>query len=327
MVGQRAGDESRPRGAPEGATEGAPGGGAPPRGDTAADALRGGLDPEALFGGVTFLDEKQTLQWLGHLQRLASTGLLAGGMAHDLAGLLQPLLFESERALLDDDASGHREALVRMRELARRSEDYVRALLTLVRRDEHHRAAVPVESVVEDTLGLLASMKRLVGVSVTRNLDNRHVALVDRTRLMQAVLNLVTNAVRAAQQGGREVTIGVRGWRGWVLVEVEDNGPGVPPEIAGRVFQPFVQATSGSPAERPGGSEQDTTSPRGMRTGLGLYITRRLVEEQGGRIEFETEPGVGTVFRLMLEPAPVEGAIIRPGEPDVPRRGGPPPGN
>jgi len=313
MTGQRAGAESRP---PSGAA--GPGRTATREG-AAAEALRAGLDPEALFAGVTFLDEQQTVQWLGHLQRLASTGLLAGGMAHDLAGLLQPLLLESERALLDDDPQAHREALVRMRELARRSEDYVRALLTLVRRDEHHRVAVPVESVVEDTLGLLASMKRLAGVSVTRSLDNRHVALVDRTRLMQAVLNLVTNAVRAAQQGGREVAIGVRGWRGWVLVEVEDNGLGVPPEVAPRIFQPFVHTT----ASGAGDAEQGPASLPGTRTGLGLYITRRLIEEQGGRIEFETEPGVGTVFRLMLEPAPVDGASTRPPESNGTGRGGP----
>ena len=328
MTVHPAGDETRPQGAHEGAGRGmvGPGSGPQPsasKDGAAADALHVGLDPEALFAGVTFLDEQQTVQWLGHLQRLASTGLLAGGMAHDLAGLLQPLLLESERALLDDDPRGHREALVRMRELARRSEDYVRALLTLVRRDEHHRVAVPVEAVVEDTLGLLVSMKRLAGVSVTRHLDNRHVALVDRTRLMQAVLNLVTNAVRAAQQGGHEVTIGVRGWRGWVLVEVEDNGPGVAPEIVGRIFQPFVHAVPLGASEREGDREQNATSPRGTRTGLGLYITKRLVEEQGGRIEFETERGVGTVFRLMLEPAPVDGASTRPCEPDALRLDGP----
>ncbi len=277
------------------------------------DALRMGLDPEALFGGVTFLDETQTLQWLGHLQRLASTGLLAGGMAHDLAGLIQPLLGACERGLRGDDPHEHRESLVRMREWARRCAEYVRALLDLVRRDEQHRTAVPVESIVEDTLGLLESTKRLAGVSICRNLDNAHVALVDRTRLMQAIINLVTNAVRAAEQGGREVVVTVRGWRGWVLVEVEDNGPGVPVAIQERVFQPFVHEPNedarSSRTHRPtthesGSHEYGSQAPRRQRTGLGLYITKRLIEEQGGRIEYETEPGVGSTFRLMLEPAP-----------------------
>ncbi len=286
------------------------------------EALRAGLDPEALFGGVALLDQQQTVQWLGHVQRLASTGLLAGGMAHDLAGLLQPLLGECDRGLLDEDPASHRESLVRMREWARRAEGYVRALLNLVRRDEQHCAAVPVEAVVEDTLGLLRSSNRLAGVSITRFLDNCHIGYVDRTRLMQAVLNLVTNAVRAASQGGREVRVGVRGWRGWILVEVEDNGPGVPPAIAEHVFEPFVhgrpEGSSSSAAD--GRHEQDRTAHRS--TGLGLYITKRLIEEQGGHIDFETEAGVGTTFRLMLKPAPVDGASAPPSGTAAPGTGG-----
>lgn len=270
------------------------------------EALRGGLDPEALFGGVMFLDERQTLQWLGHLQRLASTGLLAGGMVHDLAGLIQPLLGECERVLLKDEPSEYRQSLVRMREWARRAEEYFKALLDLVKRDHAPRAPVPVEKVVEDTIRLLESTKKLAQVSIKRNLDNSHEALVDRTRLMQAVINLVTNALRAAQDGGREVEVTVRGWRGWVLVEVEDNGPGVPEAIQNRIFQPFVhEDVAGKPAR---GEE-----PARAGTGLGLYITKRLIEDQGGRIEFETEPGVGTTFRLMLEPAPREKSASRSG--------------
>ncbi len=277
------------------------------------DLLHGGLDPEALFGGVTFLDDRQTLQWLGHLQRLASTGLLAGSMAHDLAGLVQPLLGECDRSLLSDDPLVHREGLVRMREWARRCGSYVRALLDLVRRDERQRAPVPVESVVEETLLLLESAKRLADVSITRHLDNAHLALIDRTRLMQALVNLLSNAIRAAKAGGREVIVSVRGWRGWVLVEVEDNGPGVPPEVQERIFHPFVHR-----APEPVGGEEDpeaeTPAAREARrranrrrTGLGLYITRRLIGEQGGRIEYETEQGVGSTFRIMLEPVPGEG--------------------
>lgn len=256
-----------------------------------------GLDPAALFGNVSQLDERQSLQWLGHLQRLASTGLLAGGMTHDMAGLLQPMLGECERVLLRDDPSEYRAALVKVREWARRSAEYTRALLDLVKRDEAPQVAVPVEKVVEETLVLLESARKGSGVSIRRRLDNFHHALVDRARLMQAVLNLATNAVRAAAQGGREVEVSVRGWQRWVVVEVRDDGPGVPEAIRGRIFQPFVHGDSG-PAPGSAGS--------GAGTGLGLYITKRLIEDQGGRIEWETATGSGTTFRLFVEAAPME---------------------
>lgn len=255
-----------------------------------------GLDPARLFENVPGPVDVETMQWLAHVQRLASTGLLVGGMAHDLAGLLQPLLGEAERVLLEDDPAEYREALVKVREWARRAEEYVRALLDLLRRHERHRAVVCVESVVEDTLSLLESTKKMAGVSIRRNLDNSHDALVDRTRLMQAVVNLVTNAVRAARKGGHEVEVAVHGRREWVVIDVRDNGPGVLAEIEDRIFEPFV------------GSDQ---RDRGG-TGLGLYITKRLIEEQGGRIEFETERGVGTTFRLLLEAAAGKGRPAPP---------------
>lgn len=283
---------------------------APDRETAAPAPPAGGLSPLDMPGaGSLRLDDPDTIQWLGHLQRLASTGLLAGGMAHDLAGLVQPLLSEAERALLHDDEASHREALVSMRAWARRCEEYVRALLDLVRRDEHHRIAVPVERVVEDTLQLLESTQRTAGVSIKRNLDNRHVALADRTRLMQAVVNLVTNAIRAAAQGGREVEITVRGARDAVLIEVADNGPGVPVGVQEHLFQPFVHEEPAPSA--PGSGDR--------RTGLGLYITKRLIEEQGGRITYETRHAMGSVFRIVLEPAPFEGEgrAQRPGNAGV----------
>jgi signal transduction histidine kinase len=264
------------------------------------------LNPESPFASLHFSDEAEATQWLGHVQRLASTGLLVGGMAHDIAGLIQPLLGESERVLIKDDPREYRAALVKVREWARRSEEYVRALLDLVRRDERHRTAVSVESVVEDTLSLLESSKKMAGVSIRRNLDNHHEAYVDRTRLMQAVVNLVTNAVRASKEGGHEVDVTVRGWRKWVLVEVADNGPGVPAELEDRIFEPFVGARAATPARDPDGRLRSGT-------GLGLYITKRLIEEQGGRIEFETVRGKGSTFRLLLESAPA-GVVQTPNE-------------
>src|SRR5262249_13384374 len=99
-------------------------------------------------------------------------------------------------------------------------------------------------------------------------------------QLVQVFLNLILNAVDATDRGGH---IDLRAERQGdeVVVTVEDDGAGIPPEHADRVFQPYF-----------------TTKKHG--TGLGLFVTRKLVTEPGGGVEFDSRPGGGTVFRVRL---------------------------
>jgi two-component system nitrogen regulation sensor histidine kinase GlnL len=111
----------------------------------------------------------------------------------------------------------------------------------------------------------------------------------DRDQLIQAVLNVVRNAVHAVRDGGqillrtrveRQVTIGGKRHRLVARIDIGDNGPGIPPEIADQIFYPMVSG-------RPDG------------TGLGLSITRTLIQRQGGMIAFESRPGK-TTFSIWL---------------------------
>jgi signal transduction histidine kinase len=105
---------------------------------------------------------------------------------------------------------------------------------------------------------------------------------VDPYLLRQVLLNLVTNAIQAGGEGGKvEIILG--GGPEEAVIEVADDGPGIPAENLERIFEPFF-----------------TTKPVETGTGLGLSVSRSIVEELGGRLEVESAPGKGALFRMRL---------------------------
>jgi signal transduction histidine kinase len=129
---------------------------------------------------------------------------------------------------------------------------------------------------------------------------------VDPQQLRQVLINLIQNAGEAVQANGtvtlRTTTlVPRRGERGEPLavLEVEDTGPGVPPEVQPRIFDPFFTTKAGG-------------------TGLGLSMAARIMEKHHGRLEFQTTPGQGTVFRLLLPIAHAEPSPLPPADPPAP---------
>lgn len=106
-------------------------------------------------------------------------------------------------------------------------------------------------------------------------------ATVDGIRIKQVVANIIKNAVEAAPPGAGRVDIRLSGEDGFIILAVEDNGEGMPPEDLGKVFQPFY-----------------TTKAQG--TGLGMPIVKRLVELHGGDVRMVSESGKGTVVSVRL---------------------------
>ncbi|MGZ3449057.1 MAG: two-component system sensor histidine kinase NtrB [Polyangiales bacterium] len=223
--------------------------------------------------------------------RLASVGLLAAGVAHEVNNPLGYVLnnieiARRELAPIGERAEVARQVLSVALEGVDRIRNIVRDLLMLARGDDAAVAAIDVRAVAESTLALAA---REIERSARLVLDFRPAPLVtsSESRIAQVLLNLIVNALEAMRDRPREenelvVRIAPAGDER-LLLEVSDNGPGISPSDLSRVFEPFF-----------------TTKPAGQGTGLGLAIVQRLVVEIGGEINVSSTPGRGTTFRVLL---------------------------
>ena len=179
------------------------------------------------------------------------------------------------------------------RDHAQRAGDVIRRLRGFVSKGETERRIQSLNKLVEEALALALVGARQRGVRTSLELDHTlPPVLVDHVHIQQVVLNLVRNAVEAMEQiERRELRIGTRAVpeQGTVEIIVADTGPGIAPELADRLFQPFV-----------------TTKATGM--GLGLSICREIVEAHHGRLTTAPASSGGTVFRVTLPIASREGA-------------------
>ena len=230
-----------------------------------------------------------------HASRLSVMGQMASTMAHELN---QPLTavtnyLEAARHLLHSGAGAAErldDLIGRALAQAERAGGVIRQLRQFVSKGETERRAESVNNLVEESLALALVGARQSGVRVSLELDrNLPPILADAVQIQQVVLNLVRNAIEAMEGcDRRELLIGTRALRDMAEVTVADSGPGIAPELADRLFQPFV-----------------TTKKTGM--GLGLSICREIVEAHHGRLTNAPRPEGGTVFRVTLPTMRAEG--------------------
>lgn len=239
---------------------------------------------------------------LMHASRLSVMGQMASTMAHELN---QPLTavtnyLEAGRQLLSSGAAPPErvgEMMEKAIAQAQRAGDVIRRLRGFVSKGETEWRVQNLNQVVEEALALALVGARPRGVRISLELDQAlPPVLVDHVQIQQVVLNLVRNAVEAMDQvERRELTVGTRAIpeEGLAEIIVADTGPGIAPEIAERLFQPFA-----------------TTKATGM--GLGLSICREIVEAHHGRLKTAPAPAGGAVFRVTLPIANREGAVNAP---------------
>lgn len=233
---------------------------------------------------------QQVREGLAQSHRLATLGTIASVIAHEYNNILTPVISYAQLALAQpEDAALTRKALEKALAGAERAAKISASLLGFAREaDEKHAARLP--AVVDDTIACMARAPEKDGVRVAIDVPDVQVA-ISATNLQQVLLNLVLNARHAMRRRGGHIKINGRKQGAMLVLDVIDDGPGVPAEIRERLFEPFV--TAPTPQDGDGAAR-----PRG--TGLGLMICRDLIRNAGGTIECETEEGKGTTFHITL---------------------------
>jgi signal transduction histidine kinase len=221
-------------------------------------------------------------------ERQAAIGVLASGMAHDMNSPLNAIRLTLQAATEELPEDHSLQPLLNSANRASlRCKRLVADLLAFSREPSPTVNSDPKE-VLETCVQIFRS-ESSPGVEVTTAFEEEPVRLtLDKAQLQQAILNLMTNAADA-MDGKGAIHLGLHATPEEVVLEVRDNGPGMPPEVRQRVFEPFF-----------------TTKGTGRGHGLGLPITQQLVQRNGGRVDLQTELGQGTTFRLHF-PIPVAG--------------------
>ena len=256
------------------------------------EVVRAPVEDSAVVGVVRDVTERNELRArLLLADRLASMGTLAAGVAHEinnpltfimgnlayLAGELSDLPGDRGRELLQviDEAQVGAERVRRI----------VRELRVFARGDEEHVGPIDVRETIDQAI-VMAQNEIRHKARLVKTYEELPLVHASAGKLGQVFLNLLVNAAHAIPTGkAQHNEIRVRAFQRdrKVVVEVEDTGPGIAPELRERIFDPFF-----------------TTKPIGQGTGLGLAICHDIVTTAGGTIEVDSEVGVGTCFRVNL---------------------------
>ncbi len=264
-----------------------------------AEAKRQIAEKDRLLSGYRRMEEeKKALEKrIGEIQRMDFLGRLSGEIAHDINNMLYPIIIDAE-VLLEDlpQKSTAHQILEQMLSAARRQKDLVNQIFTFSRRGERERNPLEIKPLIRQTLDSLQSTLP-EAIELRQNLDvTRDIVIADPQQLRQIIMNLVRNAAESIghEPGTIEVNLSrvrpvpdpdhPREIEGpYLELSVSDTGKGMTREAMEHIFDPSY--SSGS---------------TGRSTVLGLAITRGMVEDHGGTITVESEPGKGSRFMVRL---------------------------
>ena len=226
----------------------------------------------------------QNMQALAHHQRLETIGTMTASIAHDFNNLLTPIMGYSMMAaeMLPDDQAEIQDYMMEVYNASVKAKDIVQRLADLSKKgkEESFRELDPVE-IIRSSLKVTLPAKPK-NVEVRGRFSSGYARIRgDQTQVSQLVINIVLNAYDAMREKGGTLTVSTRIEDGWVAMRFSDTGTGMDAETLSRIFDPFY-----------------TTKESGKGTGLGLAIVHQICDTHGGKVYVDSEPGVGTEFRI-----------------------------
>jgi signal transduction histidine kinase len=225
---------------------------------------------------------EQAQSQLIRTEKLASLGQLAAGVAHEINNPLGTITIYAHvllKSLERDDP--RREDMELIIKEAGRTKEIVQGLLSFARETKLSPGPTDMNELLEDVLGLVANQSLFHNIKIKKLFaPGLPTITADWAQLKQVFLNIILNAAEAMEGRGTITITTVSGARR-IKVKVQDTGPGIPPEIMGKLFSPFF-----------------TTKEKG--TGLGLAISYGIIEHHSGKIEVETALGKGSTFTVSL---------------------------
>ena len=228
-------------------------------------------------------------------EKLASLGTLLSGVAHELNNPLSNVSSSAQilaEEIEDPDIEFKKNLLDQILEQSDRARDIVRSLLEFSRMRDFTRQEILLKDLFEKTIILLRG--QMSGqIEVVLDIPEDLKVWADKQRMQQVFLNLIKNAVDVLGDDGR-IWISCRSiskgkTNREIEILIEDNGPGIPPEILDKIFDPFF-----------------TTKDVGHGSGLGLFIVHDIIEMHGGSLRIDSRPGEGTTFIIWLPDVPGE---------------------
>ncbi len=225
---------------------------------------------------------------LYHADKLASIGLLVSGVAHEINNPLTGTIAYTELLAMKVTDEETRAELKKILDSAERCKKIVDNLMTFSRQRTPSKSLESVNDVIDRAIALRIYWLKANSIEIVRDYDPATTVFVDAQQIQQVVLNLLLNAEQAIRDAGQthgKIVFRSRAdkQRRRVIVTVSDNGPGISPQIAAKIFDPFY-----------------STKPVGEGTGLGLSISHGIITEHGGTIRFEKNEDGGSVFTFEL---------------------------
>ncbi len=250
-------------------------------------SVNGSLTSVAVYAkDVT--DKKKFEKTLIQSEKLATIGLLASGIAHELRNPLN--VIETARYYIEEFlAKKDTEVCAKLdiiHKNVKRSSKIINNLLEFSRHSEYERELIDLRSLIENTVSLIQKELDAKNIEFKFHCGDHTTTYFSMDSLKQVLLNLIINAIQAMRRGGKLTVSVEQGKKDSVQLKIADTGVGIPKKNLPHIFSPFF-----------------TTKEVGEGTGLGLYISHMIITREGGNISVDSQENVGTTFTVTLPKA------------------------